>query len=83
MSQSFVPSGRNAGSFVPFVEIMFQNRSEPVVINPTQGDQDACPRSLNYKYEGYVLGLGISCSGEVPAGLSDVRTFIAPIRAVS
>ena len=54
-----------------------------MLINPTQGDQDAFPRSLNYKYEGYVLGLGISCSGELPAGLSDVRTFIAPIRAVS
>jgi len=68
---------------VPFVEIMFQKRRGLALTNPIQGDQDACPRSLNYKYEGYVLGLGISCSGELPAGLSDVRTFIAPIRAVS
>ena len=47
MPQSFVPSGRNVGSFVPFVEIMFQKRRGLALTNPIQGDQDACPRSQN------------------------------------
>jgi hypothetical protein len=35
------------GSFVPFVEIMFQKRRGLALTNPIQGDQDACPRSQN------------------------------------
>ena len=35
------------------------------------------------KYEGTVLGLGIGCFGELPAGLNGVCTFIARNRAVS
>ena len=35
------------------------------------------------KYEGAVLGLGIGCFGELPAGFNDVYTFIARSRAVS
>ena len=35
------------------------------------------------KHEGTVLGLGIGCFGELPAGFNDVCTFIARNRAVS
>ena len=35
------------------------------------------------KHEGTVLGLGIGCFGELPAGFNYVCTFIARNRAVS
>ena len=35
------------------------------------------------KYEGTVLGLGIDCFGELPAGFSGVYTSIARNRALS
>ena len=35
------------------------------------------------KYEGAVLGVGIGCFGELPAGFNDVCTFIARNRTAS